>query len=153
MVWMSMFSLNDQILFEWLVTCLDILILCLWWIFLFFIEDYLGCYWSWTTIMDEDYLLLIIISCLFVHRSSMLLSYLPCVSLFYFIFFTWHFLIHCWVIHMVSNELMKSISVGVATWLDHSSQEVASLRSSGKWPHGVFWLVHVASMTHLVTYK
>ena len=39
---------------------------------------------------------------------------------------------------MVSNDLMKSIGVGVATWLDHSGQEVMSLRSLGKWPRSVF---------------
>ena len=80
---------------------------------------------SWTSIMDEDYLLFITISCPFVYCSSMLSSYLPCVCVcvflfIYLLFFMWHILINCWVMLMVSNDLMKSIGVGVATWLDHS---------------------------------
>ena len=54
---------------------------------------------------------------------------------------------------MASRDLLESTGVGIATWLDLSDLGVMLLRSSRRWPHGIFWLVCVASVPHLVAYK
>ena len=94
MVWMSMFCLNDQILFGRLVTCLDILILCLWCIFLLFFEECLGrALWMKITCCSSPSVALLSI----VHPCSRH-TCLVCVCVFLFIyllFFMWHILINC----------------------------------------------------------
>ena len=65
-------------------------------------EDCPGYHWSWITPVDEDYLLWITISCPFVHRSSMLLSNLPCVCVCVCFFFFKYVCAHNgWSHHLV----------------------------------------------------
>ena len=70
-----------------------------------------------------------------------------------FFSYMWHSLICWWIKLVASGDLLESIGVGVATWLDLSDLGVMLLRSSRRWPRGVFWLVRVTSVSHLVAYK
>ena len=102
MEWTTVLYLDDWICYGWLVTCLWAFVDVHDVYFLYLSKDCSGCCWFWTTTMDEEHLLLIIISFplsigrLCLHHTCFLSLFLLLPLFFFFFFLSFFFFFFFW---------------------------------------------------------